>query len=142
MAGNSTNSSSFTPLHLAPVVQSLSYWHRLRFISLSVWQDLESRVAPFAVQLHPYTHQATQWTNQQLVGLQPWQIALLSACSAFLLFWLANRVLEVIADVQETGKPRILHLMSVRQYCCWLTAKESMQLEFLSMLPHLCMLQV
>ena len=72
-------------------------------MALSVWQDLEQKTAPAMAQLHPYTSHATQWTNQQLAGLQPWQIALLSICSAWLALTLANRLSDIITDIRETG---------------------------------------
>ena len=72
-------------------------------MALSVWQDLDQKAAPLMAYLHPYTSQAVQWTNQQLAGLQPWQIALLSICSAWLVLNLAGRLSDVVADVRETG---------------------------------------
>lgn len=73
-------------------------------MSLSVWRDLEQKLSPYLIHVQPYTAQATQWTNKQLAGLQPWQIALLSICSAWLALTLARWLSDVVADVRETGK--------------------------------------
>ena len=86
-------------------------------MSLSVWRDLEQKLSPYLVHVQPYTAQATRWTDKQLAELQPWQIALLSICSAWLALTLARWLSDVIADVRETGKTCPINIAQSRIEC-------------------------
>lgn len=107
---NGTSTCS-KPAALFPTVQS-PVWDRLRFLSLSARQDLASRLAPLVEHAQPYTVRATGWANEQLAGLQPWQIALLGICSAWVALTVYNWLTELLADVRETGEHEDRQLIS------------------------------
>lgn len=78
-------------------------WTRLQPLCSTVQQDLQSLCAPLLANLRPHFHQATQWTDTQLAGLPPWQIAVLAIASTWLATTLYRWVSNIVADILDVG---------------------------------------
>lgn len=85
-------------------------WTRLQPLASTVQHDLQRLCAPMLDNLRPYFHEATQWTDRQLTGLPPWQIAVLATASTWLALTLYRWVSNIVADIRDVGKaPTIKH---------------------------------
>lgn len=79
-------------------------WTRMQPLTSIVQQDLQRLCAPILDRLHPYFHQATQWTDTQLADLPPWQVAVLAIASTWLALTLYRWVSNVVADIRDVGE--------------------------------------
>lgn len=91
------------PLLRFPEVATLT-WTRLQPLTSTVQQDLQRLCAPVLQRVHPYFHQATQWTDTQLADLPPWQVAVLAIASTWLALTLYRWVSNVVADIRDVGE--------------------------------------
>ena len=82
-------------------------WTRLLPLASTVQHDLQRLCAPLLDNLRPHFHRATQWTDTQLAGLQPWQIAVLAIASTWLATTLYRWLSTIVSDIRDVGRHTI-----------------------------------
>ena len=97
-------------------------WTRLFPLASTVQHDLQRFCGPLLDNLRPHFHRATQWTDTQLAGLPPWQIAVLAIASTWLATTLYRWLSTILSDIRDVGKHTIKQPRSewhLQAYVCF-----------------------